>query len=152
MPSFAFQVQQSSTRHFRSQGPPHITLPTLQQSCGAGRKVKCTGGGGDAFLVFRNSGLGWEEDVYRSVHTRTHAACGPSGLEKLRYSWLCWKAGEAMEISPGRGSLEKGSEGNNCSRNFLEIPIRCPSWGPCTSSFGSFQQHLPVFLQQGALA
>lgn len=74
-------VQQSNTRHFRSQGPPHITLPTLQQSCGVGRKSKLHRGGG-TFLVFRNSGLGWEEDVYRSVHTRTHAACGPSGLGK----------------------------------------------------------------------
>lgn len=42
-----------------------------------------------------------------SVHTQTHAACG---LEKPGYSWFRWRKGEAMEISPGRGSLEKGSE------------------------------------------
>ena len=119
---------------------------------GLGGKSSAPGEEGTRF--WSSETLAWAgKRMFTGLYTHKHIQHVVLRVWKsLGISWLCWKAGEAMDISPGRGSLEKGSEGNNCSRNFLEIPIHFPSWGPFTASFGSFQQHLPVFLQQGALA
>lgn len=82
-----------------------------------------------------------------SVHTQTHAACG---LEKPGYSWFRWRKGEAMEISPGRGSLEKGSISPQQPEVLWEHPAQgnvsasrlCPQPGPSLAQ--SRHQEMPV--------
>lgn len=46
--------------------------------------------------------MGWEEDVYVCTHTK-HMLYAVS-----QEVWeTCWREGEVMEISQGRGSFEK---------------------------------------------